>query len=126
MRDPNHAAYLKGDKLFKQGKFVDATAQFKIAIEEWPEDWQAMWALGNCFTELKRPRKAEEQFQAAILLAAADELPNLHFNLGNALFDQGKYDAAIAQYRLVPKGHHVARSAAKNIALAERKMNGEP
>ncbi|MEC5384323.1 tetratricopeptide repeat protein [Uliginosibacterium sp. H3] len=126
MRDPNHAAYLKGNKLFKQGRFVDAGAQFQLAIEEWPQDWQAMWALGNCFTELKKPRKAEEQFKAALQLAAVEELPNLLFNLGNALFDQGKYDAAIAEYRRVPKGHHIARSAANNIALAEKRMTGEP
>lgn len=126
MRDPNHAAYLKGDKLFKQGKFVDAAAQFKIAIHEWPEDWQAMWALGNCFAELKKHRKAEEQFKAAIALAPNDELPNLYFNLGNALFDQGKYIEAVEQFHQVPKGHHIARSVANNIALAARRMNGDP
>ncbi len=126
MRDPNHAAYLKGDMLFRQRKFVNACEQFKIAIEEWPEDWQAMWALGNCYAELRKPRKAEAQFKAAIALAPADELPNLHFNLGNSLFDQGKYDAAVAQYRQVPEGHHIALSAANNIALAKKRMNGEP
>ncbi|TXG86391.1 MAG: tetratricopeptide repeat protein [Thermomicrobiales bacterium] len=126
MRDLNHAAYLRGDKLFKQGKFADAAAQFKIAIQEWSEDWQAMWALGDCFTELKKHRKAEEQFKAAIELAPNDELPNLHFNLGNALFDQGKYIEAIEQFLRVPEGHHIARSVANNIALAERRMNGDP
>ena len=126
MRDLNHAAYLRGDKLFKKGKFVDAAASFEIAIEEWPEDWQAMWALGNCITEMKKHRKAEQQFRKAIELADSEVLPNLHFNLGNALFDQGKYGEAIQHYRLVPSGHHVARSVANNILLAERRMSGEP
>jgi len=126
MRDPNHVAYLRGDKLFKQGKFADAAAFFRAAIEEWPEDWQAMWAVGNCFSELKKHRKAEEQFKDALQFATSEELPNLHFNLGNALFDQGKYLEAIEQYRQVSSGHHIARSAANNIALAERRMNGEP
>lgn len=126
MRDPNQAAYLRGDKLFKQGKFADAATFFRVAIEEWPEDWQAMWALGNCFSELKKHRKAEEQFKTAVEFAPSEELPNLHFNLGNALFDQGKYLEAIEQYRQVPSGHHIARSAGNNIALAKRRMNNEP
>ena len=126
MRDLNHTAYLKGDRLFKQGKFTEAVAQFKVALEEWPEDWQAMWALGNCFGELKKHKKAEEQFMKAIELASASELPNLYFNLGNALFDQGKYHEAIERYRQVPKGHHITQSVAKNIALAETKIRNEP
>ena len=125
MRDPNHTAYLRGDKLFKLGKFADAASRFKEALEEWPEDWQAMWALGNCYTALNKHRKAEEQFRGAIEIAASAELPGLYFNLGNTLFDQGKYEEAIAQYCLVPGGHHIARSAANNIALAKRRMSGE-
>ena len=125
MHDPNHAAYLKGDKLFKLGKFADAAAQFKIAIEEWPEDWQAMWALGNCFAELKKHRKAEKQFKGAIEFASVQELPNLHFNLGNTLFDQGKFDEAIEQYRQIPTGHHIACTVKNNIALAKMRMSGE-
>jgi tetratricopeptide (TPR) repeat protein len=124
MHDRNHAAYVKGDKLYKLGKFADAAAQFKIALEAWSDDWQALWALGNCFTALKKPRKAEVQFITAIELAPAEKLPDLHFNLGNALFDQGKYANAILFYRQVPKGHHIACAAARNVALAERRING--
>jgi tetratricopeptide (TPR) repeat protein len=85
-----------------------------------------MWALGNCFSELKKHRKAEEQFKDALQFATSEELPNLHFNLGNALFDQGKYLEVIEQYCQVSAGHYIARLAANNIALAERRMNGEP
>jgi tetratricopeptide (TPR) repeat protein len=53
-RDPNHAAYAKGDKLFKQGRFGDAAKLFRLAAEAWPEDWQAYWALGNCYSEIKK------------------------------------------------------------------------
>ena len=124
MQDRNHTAYCKGDRLFKKGQWEEAGAQFEIAIQERPEDWQAMWALGNCHAELKKPRKAAQEFEQALTLADNDALPNLRFNLGNALFDLGRYEAAIEQYRLVPKGHHVARAANNNLARAERRLHG--
>jgi tetratricopeptide (TPR) repeat protein len=124
MHNRNHTAYAKGDRLFKKGQWEEAGAQFEIAIQELPEDWQAMWALGNCHAELKKPRKAAQQFELALTLADTDAMPNLRFNLGNALFDLGRYEAAIEQYRLVPKGHHVARAAANNLARAERRLRG--
>jgi tetratricopeptide (TPR) repeat protein len=124
MQDRNHTAYRRGDQLFKKGQWVEAGAQFEIAIQERPEDWQAMWALGNCYAELKKPRKAAQQFEQALTLADNDALPSLRFNFGNALFDQGQYEAAIEQYRLVPQGHHVARAAANNLARAERRLRG--
>lgn len=83
-----------------------------------------MLALGNCYSELKKPRKAAQQFELALTLADTDALPNLRFNLGNALFDQGRYEAAIEQYLEVPKGHHIARAVANNLALAERRVHG--
>lgn len=123
MHDRNHTAYCKGDRLFKQGQWVEAGAQFEIAIQERPEDWLAMWALGNCYAELKIPRKAALQFERALMLADNDALPSLRFNLANALFDQGQYEAAIEQYRLVPQGNHLARAANNNLARAERRLH---
>jgi len=64
--DPNHAAYVKGDALWKQGRFKEAAQYFQLAADEWPEDYQAWWALGNCYTELKKPRKAEDAFRKAL------------------------------------------------------------
>lgn len=124
MRDPNHIAYKKGDRLFKKGLFLDAAASFETALYEWPEDWQAMWALGNCYSELKKPRKAEKQFANAIQFATAEDLPGLYFNLGNALFDQGLYAQAIEKYHLVPPGHHLAVRVKNNISLAKSRLVG--
>ena len=86
--DPNHVAYVRGHKLFKRGRFAPAAKWFSVAIEEWPEDWQALWADGNCHSELKKPKKAERWFRDALELVSPKDRPKFIFNLGNALFDQ--------------------------------------
>lgn len=123
--DPNHVAYARGDKLFKQGRFGPAAKWFHVALEEWPQDWQALWALGNCFSEMKKPRKAEMCFRNALELAPPNDRPKITFNLGNALFDQRRFREAIGVYRQLPAGHDLVRQAKNNVVLAqERLANG--
>ena len=124
MQDRNHIAYCEGDRPFKNGQWVDVGARFEFEIQDRPEDWLAMWALGNCYAELNKPQKAALQFEGALTLADTNVLPNLRFNLANAWFDQGLYEAAIEQFRLVPKGHQVTRAANNNLVRAERRLRG--
>ena len=121
-RDANHAAYVEGGELFKQGRFGDAAKHFRLAAGEWPEDWQAYWALGNCYSEMKKPRKAEESFREAIMHAPKADVPSLYFNLGNALLDQGKYKEAIEAYGEIPSGHSLAGSVRRNVSLIKERM----
>lgn len=120
--DPNHVAYVRGDKKFKEGRFAEAAKYFRVALEEWPEDWQAMDALGNSYSEMKKPRKAEQWFRKAIEVAPSERQPDLLYNLGNALFDQARFDEAIALYSQVPHGHKTWRLAEKNIALSKKRL----
>jgi tetratricopeptide (TPR) repeat protein len=119
--DPNHAAYLKGHTLWKKGRFKEASLAFLIAIEEWPEDYQALWALGDCYTELKKPRKAERAFRQALAVCTNDDRVALLFNLGNSLFDQQRFSAAIVLYEEIPSGHSLSRAARRNAALARQR-----
>jgi len=120
--DPNHVAYVRGDKKFKEGRFAEAARYFHVALEEWPEDWQAMDALGNSYSEMKKPRKAEQWFRHAIAIAPTERQPDLIYNLGNALFDQERFDEAIAMYSQIPRGHKTWQFAEKNIALSKRRL----
>ena len=119
--DPNHAAYLKGHALWKKQQFKEAALAFQVAIEEWPEDYQALWTLGDCYTELKKPRQAELAFRQALAVCADNDRVALTFNLGNALFDQKLYAEAVALYDQIPRGHHLSRSARRNAFLARER-----
>lgn len=117
--DPNHAAYLKGDAFWKQDRFKEASHCFLAAIAEWPYDYQSFWALGNCYTVLKKPRKAEQCFRQAIALCQSADKAALLFNLANTLFDQKRYASAIALYSEIPTGHALSRKAKRNALIAE-------
>ena len=123
--DPNHVAYVRGHKLFKRGRFAPAAKWFSVAIEEWPEDWQALWALGNCHSEFEETQKAERCFRAALELASPKDRPKLIFNLGNALFDQQRFREAITVYQELPAGHDLICQAKNNIARAQAKLTNE-
>jgi tetratricopeptide (TPR) repeat protein len=116
-----HAAYIKGDALCKKGRFKEASQFFRIAIEECPEDYQAMWALGNCYTELKKPRKAEDAFRSALTECDNADRMALIYNLANSLFDQKKFAEAIALYSEIPSGHKLSRVAKRNAFLAKER-----
>jgi tetratricopeptide (TPR) repeat protein len=77
------------------------------------------WALGNCFTELKKPRKAEQSFRQAIALCTNADKTALLFNLANVLFDQKRYASAIALYSQTPSNHPLSRKTKRNAYLEE-------
>ena len=121
--DPNYAAYVKGDALWKKGRFKEAAQLFLIAVEEWPEDFQAWWALGNCYSELKKPRKAEDAFRKALDACSSAHRYELVFNLANALFDQKRFAEAVSLYTEIPSGHCLSQKAKKNVALAKNRAD---
>jgi tetratricopeptide (TPR) repeat protein len=126
MRDLNHLAYVRADRFYKRGRFHAAAKWFVISLSSWPHDWQAMWALGNTFSELQKPAKALSFFNQAISVAPSKELSNLNYNLGNALFDLGCYRAAINTYRKVSPTSKVSVMAAKNIELSMQYLVTQP
>jgi len=121
--NPNHAAYVKGDALWKQGRFKEAAHFFQIAVEEWPEDYQALWALGNCYTVLKKPREAEDAFRRALDASSGANRYELVFNLANTLFDQKRFEEAKALYAEIPSGHSLSQKAMRNAALAKSRSS---
>lgn len=93
--DRNYSAYGRGVDLFKATNFFLAAESFSEALEYWPEDPQALFALGNCYDEMGKPRKAEHCFRTFLKLSPPEKLPDVHYNLGNSLYDQNDFEAAI-------------------------------
>ncbi|WP_428623519.1 tetratricopeptide repeat protein [Sedimenticola sp.] len=98
-RDPNHAWYLVGDIFFKMGDYERAIEAFLEAFRCRDDDVEALWAIANCYSELHKPKNAEEYLRIAIKLDPSKQ--QLIYNLGNALFDQGQYEEALSWYEKV-------------------------
>ena len=116
--DQNHAAYGRGCKQYKVTNYYMAIAEFVAALEYWPEDPQAWMALGNCFDEIDKPKKAEYCYRRSVELSPENDKPKVRYNLANSIFDQYRYDEAIVLYRMIPEDDPVREQAQKNLQLA--------
>ena len=117
--DLNHKAYGDGVKQYKLGNFKNAKHDFKLALEYWPEDSQAWFALGNCFDEMKRPKRAEKCFRKALFYTQANNESKIYYNLGNSLYDQEKFAEAIECYLKVSAQSTVYTVARENLVRAK-------
>ena len=116
--DLNHSAYVEGCARYKVQNFYLAADSFTEALEYWPEDPQAWMALGNCFDEIGKPKKAEFCYRRSVEYSPEDAKPKVQYNLANSIFDQDRFDEAIALYRLIPEADPVREQAQKNLQLA--------
>lgn len=116
----NHVACARGCEHFKATNYYMAADQFVESLEYWPEDPQAWMALGNCFDEIGKPKKAEYCFRRSVeLLPGKDKLRlKVQYNLANSIFDQDRFDEAINLYRMIPGNHPIGDRAQKNLMLA--------
>lgn len=91
----------QGRRAFEQGKFAEAATQFDDPM------WRGVsWYRAGKFAEAAR------EFEHI-------SSPDGHFNLGNALAKQGKYQDAIPQYRLVLQQRPGWAPAQRNLALMQ-------
>jgi tetratricopeptide (TPR) repeat protein len=119
-------AYCRADVHYRAGRYRLALREFTRALALWSDDSDTLWAIGNCHGELSRPRLAERAFRKALTTADPEKRDALLFNLGNALFDQGKFTAAVRVYdRISPKAP-VAPSAGRNRQLCATRRSNKP
>ncbi len=114
--------YREADVLYREGKIKLALKYFRRALNLAPADVDTLWALGNCYGELRKPRKAELFFRRARAYARLDQRGDLLYNIGNALFDQGCLRAALQLYARVPRSANSFLLAQRNYRAAIRKL----
>jgi len=118
--ESNHEAYKLGCVSYEQGRFSEAKALFQEALDFWPEDFDAWWALGNCYDELDKPNKAEDCYRKSLELGNGKNESELLFNLGNSLLDQQRYSEAIEIYLRISSQSDIWSKAQKNMSLAKQ------
>ncbi|MFZ6769982.1 hypothetical protein ACO0LM_23250 [Undibacterium sp. Di26W] len=119
--DANHAWYIIGDIFYKKAEYGLATDAFKKALAHWPNDLDAMIAVGNCYSENEMLNEAENFLRESKKLFPASS--TITYNLANSLFDQGKYLAAIKMYETISSEDEIIfNSSQKNIVKAKKKL----
>jgi tetratricopeptide (TPR) repeat protein len=107
-------AYRRGDTHYRAHRYRAALQEFALALELCPEDSDTWWAIGNCHSELGRPRLAERAFRRALRRSETENRGALMYNLANAVFDQGRFASASRLYRRMPTRSTAAVLAQRN------------
>lgn len=122
--DKNHAWYCIGDIKYRLGDMQGAIVGFKKAFKASPQDISCLLAIGNCYDALKKPRMAEKILRQALALnPTGRQKAAISVNLGNALFDQGRWLDAMECFMLPSRRRDdVGVIARKNLALAKERL----
>ena len=121
----NRQAYEEADRLYRSGRYREALRLFEIARDADPEDGDAHLAIGNCWDDLSKPKRAEAAYRSALACLPEAEKWKAIYNLGNALYDHGLYAAAIQVYRQVPAHTPAYEAAQKNRNRAAKQLGAE-
>jgi tetratricopeptide (TPR) repeat protein len=114
----NQDAYSSACACYEQQDYDRAKVLFEKALEYRSEDPQAWFALGNCHDAMSQPSRAEVCYLMSLKFSSPDAQPSVYFNLGNSLFDQGKYQEAVNCYSRIDDQSRVYPAAQKNLRLA--------
>jgi len=121
--DLNHASYKEGCDHYNHGNFSRAKIAFENALEYWPLDPQAWFALGNCYDELNKPSKAEDCFRKSLKYTSDEKQSDVFYNLGNSLYDQRRLPEAIECYEKVSGQSSAYRASQINLARAKDELS---
>ena len=86
-----------GMALRNQGRYEEAVAAYRVAVEQRPNDAKAHSILGLVLRRLGLFEEAEKHLRHAVALNPRAE--HRHLNLGTLLYDQERYEEAVAAYR---------------------------
>jgi tetratricopeptide (TPR) repeat protein len=115
--DLNHAWYVIGESEARAKQYDGAIRSFQKAHKHDRQDWMALWAIGDCYDEMKLPRMALRYYARALKLAPKNGA--LRYNLANALIDLRQYGEAIRQLRkITSEDVELRRKVKKNLELA--------
>lgn len=85
--------YLRGVQLFQLGRYQDATTYFNKALQEIPEDFNAIFHLAYCYLHLDDLLKSEEM--AYVLLKIDPDDENAYFLLSQIYFNKSDFTKAL-------------------------------
>ena len=109
-----------GNALFKQGRYAEALAAYRVAVARRPNYAKAHSNLGGVLNKLGRFEEAEPHLRRAIALDPKTK--HRHHYLGNALYGQERYAEAVDAYRIAIEHHPDNVVAHSNLGAALNKL----
>jgi tetratricopeptide (TPR) repeat protein len=112
---------------YKQNKFVDAEANYRISASKFPKRATATYNLGN--TIYKQNQVSEAKFAYGKAIKNAKTRPEKHkayHNLGNVFMKEKDYTQAVEAYKEALRNDPTDDETRYNYALAKQKLKENP
>jgi tetratricopeptide (TPR) repeat protein len=112
---------------YKQNKFVDAEANYRISASKFPKRATATYNLGN--TIYKQNQISEAKFAYGKAIKNTKTRPEKHkayHNLGNVFMKEKDYTQAVEAYKEALRNDPTDDETRYNYALAKQKLKENP
>jgi tetratricopeptide (TPR) repeat protein len=116
-----------GNEEYKQNKFTDAEANYRISESKFPKKSTAPYNLGN--TIYRQNQISEAKFAYAKAIKNAKTRPEKHkayHNLGNAFMKEKDYSQAVEAYKQALRNDPTDDETRYNYAYAKQKLKENP
>lgn len=119
---PERSLVRKGNRHYHKGKYESSITHYEAAVEAAPEQFEAVYNLGNALYKAERFDGSEKSLQkaAADTLRTEVERAESFYNLGNAQFKQEKYKEALESYKNSLRLNPSDQEAKYNYAYTKR------
>ncbi len=117
----------EGNKLYEQGRFADAGANYKQALESDKTLNESLFNLGDALYKQGKYEEAADQFRLLSVQKDVDKqtLAKTYHNIGNALLKKDKLDESVHAYKQALKMNPQDAETRYNLAYAQAKLQQE-
>lgn len=113
----------KGNESYEEGRFADAEAEYKKALQTNPISPSATFNVGDAYYKQERFDEASRSFQT---FAATNKNPESSskamYNIGNTLYKQNKFQESVDAYKQSLRLNPNDDEARYNLELAKEKL----
>ena len=114
-----------GNEAFVQGNFNDALQSYRKAEVDAPDEPEPYYNTGNVLIRQQENEDAARHLQQALKTADPELAADIAFNLGNAHYEVGDFDAAAEAYIESLRFDPGAPDAKHNLELALQRVQEE-
>lgn len=112
-----------GNKQFDKGKYADAEAAYKKALEKKNNFSEAIFNLGDAMYKQGRYDDAIKQFElAAKMITDTMQRAQAHHNLGNCHLEKQEWENAVSDYKKALRLNPRDKDTKYNLAYANEKL----
>ena len=112
---------------YKQNKFVDAEANYRISQSKFPNRTTASYNLGNSIYKQNQTSEAKLAYAKAIKNAKTkSEKHKAYHNIGNVFMKEKDYTQAVEAYKNALRNNPNDDESRYNYALAKQKLKENP